>query len=257
MQWPLEKSQFWISQGFIGGHLANDLAANDGTPILSPDDGVVIAVNNNPAAYFGGNYIKIKGKSGYDFYMGHNRKNYFKLGDAVKKGQHIADVGSTGQSTGPHIHFEMSRGGKMYNPSSVLTKYPSKEVKMQTTALNRLYRAMLNRDATDADRKKYLGTDPNEAIIEIDNWARANGRTYQQTVAARDRDIATLKSDATKRNKEITNLKSENATLKKQLAEAQKNNGSFSDSDRATLIETNSLIKKITEWFKQIFNVKG
>ena len=123
-QWPLRKEQFWISQGFVAGHLANDLAANSGTPILSPDDGIVVAVNNNPSAYFGGNYIKIKGTSGYTFYMGHNSRNLFKLGDAVKQGQHIADVGSTGQSTGPHIHFEMSNGGTMVNPSKIITKYP-------------------------------------------------------------------------------------------------------------------------------------
>ncbi|WP_160665197.1 M23 family metallopeptidase [Pseudarthrobacter sp. ATCC 49987] len=118
MRWPLK--DFWISQGYSAGHQANDLAANQGVPIYAPESGVVTAVNNNPASYFGGNYVKMRGDSGNVYYMGHNSKNHVGKDARVAEGQHIADVGMTGTATGPHIHFQIEKGGKLLDPSVVM-----------------------------------------------------------------------------------------------------------------------------------------
>lgn len=119
MMWPL--SSFSISQGFSSSHPANDLAANTGTPILAPESGVVDGINNNAAGYFGGKYITMRGDSGYRYYMGHNSVNHISNGQRVSEGQHIADVGMTGQATGPHIHFQIwNSGGVLVDPSKII-----------------------------------------------------------------------------------------------------------------------------------------
>ncbi len=248
-QWPLKKEQFWISQGFIPGHLANDLAASEGTPILSPDDGIVIAVNNNPSSYFGGNYMKIKGVSGYTFYIGHNKQNYFKLGDAVKIGQHIADVGQTGQATGPHIHFEVITSSGNVDPSKVITKYPTGG-EMDSSDAYESFRAFYFREPSKPEFQQWIGKKPDQVAVSVKSqpeWLSNNHKV---------KFFDSLQKQLDASNQLVRAKDSEIAALKKQLEEADKNNGSFSDSDRATLIETNSLIKKITEWFKQIFKVQ-
>lgn len=120
MRWPLDS--FTITQGYHKGHAANDLAAPLNTAIKAPDSGTVIdnLTNWKPGGYFGGNYVKIKGNSGYTFYMGHMNSVSVKVGQTIKEGQTIGKVGSTGISTGPHIHFEMSKGNVMYDPSSII-----------------------------------------------------------------------------------------------------------------------------------------
>ena len=65
MRYPIDNGQYWISQGFIAGHLAIDLAANTGVPVKAPESGVVTAINRIPAAYFGGMYVVIMGDSGH------------------------------------------------------------------------------------------------------------------------------------------------------------------------------------------------
>ncbi|NNH74974.1 peptidoglycan DD-metalloendopeptidase family protein [Nocardia uniformis] len=116
---PLAAGTFSVSDIFGsrgGGHHGVDLAAPSGTPIYAAADGRVVA--SGPASGFGG-WVVIDSldESGqrYSTVYGHMYlpQIYVRVGDAVKAGQHIADVGSAGESSGPHLHFELVPGGRM------------------------------------------------------------------------------------------------------------------------------------------------
>ncbi|MFM7709228.1 MAG: M23 family metallopeptidase, partial [Gammaproteobacteria bacterium] len=64
--------------------------------------------------------VDITHGDGYVTRYGHNRKLLVKAGDTVARGQRIAEMGSTGRSTGPHVHFEVLRGGRPVNPLSYI-----------------------------------------------------------------------------------------------------------------------------------------
>lgn len=98
------------SQG-IHGYNAVDLAAPVGTPILAAADGEVIIsrVGGWNGGY--GNYIVIRHTNGTQTLYAHNSRNNVSVGDSVRRGDVIGNVGSTGKSTGSHVHFEI-RGAK-------------------------------------------------------------------------------------------------------------------------------------------------
>lgn len=102
----------WDSQ-----HEGIDIAAPSGSPVKAADSGVVIW-----AAYNGGygNLIKIDHGGGYISYYAHLSKYYVKVGQKVSKGQTIGAVGSTGNSTGPHVHFEIRKNGVVQDPLKYL-----------------------------------------------------------------------------------------------------------------------------------------
>ena len=101
-------------------HDGIDIPAPRGTPIISVDDGVVIYSDNGIRGY--GNMIVIAhGEDIFTVYA-HNRKNKVEKGDRVKKGEVIAEIGNTGRSTGPHLHFEIRVKNKVKNPSLYLSK---------------------------------------------------------------------------------------------------------------------------------------
>ena len=100
-------------------HNGIDMAAPGGSPILAAYDGTVVA-----AAYSNsmGNYIMIDhGDSLYTIYM-HASALYVSKGQEVSKGQKIAAVGSTGRSTGNHLHFSVRKNGSYVSPWSYLGK---------------------------------------------------------------------------------------------------------------------------------------
>ncbi len=98
------------TQGLHGSN-GIDLGARIGTPILATADGEVIIsrVGGWNGGY--GNYIVIRHTNGTQTLYAHNNKNYVSVGDTVKQGDVIAEVGTSGKSTGPHLHFEV-RGAK-------------------------------------------------------------------------------------------------------------------------------------------------
>ena len=98
------------SQG-IHGHNGVDLAASVGTPIYASAAGTVII--SKTGGYNGGygNYIVIRHDNGTQTLYAHNTENYVGVGETVSQGQTIGTVGSTGRSTGAHVHFEV-RGAK-------------------------------------------------------------------------------------------------------------------------------------------------
>lgn len=100
-------------------HQGLDIAAKIGTPIKAVADGT-ITHSGTMGGY--GNLIIIDHGNGITSYYGHCNKLYKKVGEKVSAGDVIAEVGSTGNSTGPHLHFEIRQNGKYVNPQKYLYK---------------------------------------------------------------------------------------------------------------------------------------
>lgn len=99
--------------GRIAFHSGLDFAGKAGTKILAVAAGVV-TWSGKRSGY--GNMVEIDHGNGYVTRYAHNHKNLVQVGENVAKGQPIALVGSTGRSTGPHVHFEVLRNGHTVNP---------------------------------------------------------------------------------------------------------------------------------------------
>jgi murein DD-endopeptidase MepM/ murein hydrolase activator NlpD len=122
--WPVSgtiTSPFgWRSNPFGGSpefHQGLDIAAPTGTTVTATASGTVLL-----AQWYGGygNYILIDHGGGYSSGYGHLSAIYVSVGQKVQKGQAIGAVGSTGQSTGPHLHFEIRINGKPVDPAARL-----------------------------------------------------------------------------------------------------------------------------------------
>ncbi len=95
-------------------HRGIDFAAPRGTPVYATGDGTVTRADDNISGY--GKHITIDHGFGYQSLYGHLYKYNVKRGDKVKRGDLIAFVGSTGRSTGPHLHYEIKKDGVSINP---------------------------------------------------------------------------------------------------------------------------------------------
>ncbi len=100
-------------------HHGTDFGARRGTPLL--------AVNNGRVTYAGwmrgyGRVVKIRHAGGYESLYAHQSRMRVHVGQHVKKGQIIGYVGSSGRSTGPHLHFGLAKNGRWVNPMKVLGK---------------------------------------------------------------------------------------------------------------------------------------
>lgn len=100
-------------------HDGIDIAASQGTPIHASADGVVIYAGWE-SGY--GNLVKINHSNQIQTRYGHCSRILVRVGQHVKKGDIIARVGSTGHSTGPHVHFEIRLNGTAKNPLDYLKK---------------------------------------------------------------------------------------------------------------------------------------
>ncbi len=119
--WPFEHDQYISSpfgtrvdpiSGEIKTHGGTDIAAPLGTPILAAADGVVVTATwHNSYGY----YVKIKHDDTYSTLYAHCSALHVSVGQTVKQGQVIADCGSTGYSTGPHLHYEVIQNGVRVN----------------------------------------------------------------------------------------------------------------------------------------------
>jgi len=98
-------------------HKGIDIASKEGTSILAVADGVV-TWSGERTGY--GKLVEINHGNGYVTRYGHNKQQLVKAGDTVRKGETIALMGSTGRSTGPHVHIEVMHNGKHVNPDKYL-----------------------------------------------------------------------------------------------------------------------------------------
>lgn len=122
---PVQKG--WMSSRFghrsdpINGrqawHNGVDFAGKDGADVISVAAGVVV-FSGTRSGY--GKMVEINHGSGYSTRYGHHKELIVKAGDIVRKGEVIGLMGSSGRSTGPHVHFEVFKNGRVVDPSSYI-----------------------------------------------------------------------------------------------------------------------------------------
>jgi len=105
--------------GKLQFHKGMDFAAKSGSDVLAVAGGVVTWSSKR---YGYGNLVEINHGNGYMTRYGHNAKNLVEVGDTVNKGQLISLMGSTGRSTGPHVHFEVLKNGRQINPQKFVQR---------------------------------------------------------------------------------------------------------------------------------------
>lgn len=141
-------------------HWGVDYAAPKGTAIYAAGDGVVQVAKYN-GGY--GNYIKIRHNSEYSTAYGHMQKfaKGMRPGVRVKQGQVIGYVGSTGRSTGPHLHYEVVQNGRRVNPLKIkaaagenLKGNNLKKFKTQVAEIKKAYQSMFAQNASAKVAKK-------------------------------------------------------------------------------------------------------
>lgn len=111
--------------GYSKMHKGTDFGAGTGTPIYAAGDGTITELGKK-GAY--GNYVRIKHNGTYSTAYAHASRfaKGLKNGSKVKQGQVIAYVGSTGRSTGPHLHYEVIKNGAQVNPSKYKVNFAGK-----------------------------------------------------------------------------------------------------------------------------------
>ena len=114
--WPTSGS---ISQPYWNGHRALDIAAWTGTAITAADSGYVIAASSGWNNGYG-TMVMVDHGGGYVTLYAHMNSIFVRQGESVSKGQQVGTVGNTGNSTGPHLHFEVRYQGVARNPFTFL-----------------------------------------------------------------------------------------------------------------------------------------
>ncbi|MDO9610129.1 MAG: M23 family metallopeptidase [Brevundimonas sp.] len=102
-------------------HKGVDIAAPKGTTVFTAAEGRVVRTGYDAGGY--GNFIEVRHPNGLSTVYGHLSRIDVASGDTVTPGQRIGLVGSTGYSTGPHLHFEVRRNGGQVNPTRVVGRH--------------------------------------------------------------------------------------------------------------------------------------
>ena len=122
--WPLDERGI-ITRGTVQGgtdteaHAGLDIAVPNGTPIRAAGGGVVAEAGEDPEYGF---FVLIEHPEGYRSMYGHASRLLVAIGDTVRTGQVIALSGSTGRSTAPHLHFEVTHDGKPIDPRTIVSE---------------------------------------------------------------------------------------------------------------------------------------
>jgi len=109
--WP---TAGYITQLYWSGHQAIDIGAPIGTAVVAADSGYIIRVQSSDRGY--GRMVMIDHGNGYATLYAHLSVYHVRVGQSVAKGETIGLSGSTGNSTGPHLHFEIIKNGVRRNP---------------------------------------------------------------------------------------------------------------------------------------------
>ncbi|HEY9052723.1 MAG TPA: M23 family metallopeptidase [Gammaproteobacteria bacterium] len=105
--------------GKLQFHKGMDFASKSGSEVQAVAGGVITWSGKR---YNYGNMVEVNHGNGYVTRYAHNKENLVKVGDTIKKGQVVASMGSTGRSTGPHVHFEVLKDGRQINPLKFVQK---------------------------------------------------------------------------------------------------------------------------------------
>ena len=112
-KWPV-KASYRLSRKFSIYHTGIDFPKKTGAPVLSTSDGEVIYTGDQFSGY--GKMILIKHSNDWSSLYAHLSKIHVKAGQRVHQGQKIGEVGNTGRSTAPHLHFELIYDKQPVNP---------------------------------------------------------------------------------------------------------------------------------------------
>ena len=177
---PLEKSTIISSSfgmrlsPFTGEHEQHDgldIPSQAGSPILATGDGKVSYAGYAPGY---GNLVEIDHGQGYTTRYGHAQTLLVNTGDPVKQSQLIATIGSTGKSTGPHLHFEASFKGVPFDPLVLLGG--------QYTKLNSLNQSILiftsSKLKAPAQLMQYAKSNTNPQILYTSPKTKASGQPF-------------------------------------------------------------------------------
>ena len=189
MIWPVESDQINNSFGDRakpGGegvvtHTGVDIGGMEkGTPVYAAGKGTVKEAGFNPQD---GNFVRIDHGNGQETFYAHCEKLLVKTGDTVTLGQTIATVGSTGQSTGPHLHFEFRVNGVSQNPEAMLksgqdTAKPEEKPEAEPEA-PKVPEEELSKMAADPQEKEPHGlTLQKEQLVDGGYPTNRQGETY-------------------------------------------------------------------------------
>ncbi len=157
-------------------HLGIDYAARSGTPIRSAGNGRIISTGYSRGY---GNVTKIRHSDGYMTLYAHQKsfRRGFKRGKKVKKGQVIGYVGSTGMSTGPHLHFGLYKNDRAINPAGVIkvtTKKLRGEKRKEFLRIKEEMNALVAMHLENATKTK--------PFIDFDNYYYINDPQSYQTI---------------------------------------------------------------------------
>ncbi|BFM06236.1 peptidoglycan DD-metalloendopeptidase family protein [Halioxenophilus aromaticivorans] len=109
--------------GKLAWHKGVDFAGKENAEIIAVAGGVITWSGER---YGYGNMVEVTHGSGMATRYAHNKENLVKVGEVVKKGQTLALMGSSGRSTGPHVHFEVYKNGRPVDPASYIHRTPRK-----------------------------------------------------------------------------------------------------------------------------------
>ncbi|RZJ93943.1 MAG: M23 family metallopeptidase, partial [Brevundimonas sp.] len=139
-----------------------DFAAGTGTPVVAPADGVVVE-----ARRWGGygNWLRIRHANGLETGYGHLSRyaSGMRAGQRVTQGQIVAYVGSTGASTGPHLHYEIWRRGQRINPAGVQTQQGT-ELAGADLAAFRAEKARIDRIIASGGQRRTVAAPASEGL---------------------------------------------------------------------------------------------
>ena len=131
-QWPTEGiiTGVYGSRRFYNGkagrpHYGIDIAAPQGSHVVAPASGTITLVHDN--MYFSGGTIIMDHGHGISSTFIHLHKSHVKVGDKVEQGQLLAEIGSTGRSTGPHLDWRMNWFDQRLDPQLLVDGLPNKK----------------------------------------------------------------------------------------------------------------------------------
>lgn len=111
---PLGGGPVKVTTGFFPFHPGVDMSANPGTPVFAADSGIVVFAGRHTGGY--GTLVILDHGGGFTSYYAHLNARYVECGDSVIKGEPIGEVGSTGFSSGAHLHFEIRKDHRPQSP---------------------------------------------------------------------------------------------------------------------------------------------